>query len=246
MLLEAKDLHASYEEAWARLREIYGPGEMPRTVNMISGPSRTADIEQTIVRPAHGPKDMHVIIVRERLMWKPVDEIVGALASGRGRGARASPILRQHRKAISVRSRVIGENDGSAFAFSYEIDLDKTGGCSAFAHRLRRRAQAVLPFAVQPGAGGWTPVVRRSPSSMAAIDIDLSFTASPTACRSGASASPRARRANSRCCGCHPTRSILSSTASAILVSSPDKRFHYEATDGCLRRRDRCSTTTAS
>ena len=62
--LEVKDLHASYEEAWSRLREIYGPGQMPRTVNMISGPSRTADIEQTIVRPAHGPKDMHVIIVK--------------------------------------------------------------------------------------------------------------------------------------------------------------------------------------
>jgi L-lactate dehydrogenase complex protein LldG len=41
-----------------------GEGNMPRTVNMISGPSRTADIEQTIVRPAHGPKNMHVIIVR--------------------------------------------------------------------------------------------------------------------------------------------------------------------------------------
>jgi L-lactate dehydrogenase complex protein LldG len=39
---------------------------MPRTVNMISGPSRTADIEQTIVRPAHGPKDMHVIIVKSQ------------------------------------------------------------------------------------------------------------------------------------------------------------------------------------
>lgn len=64
VLLDAKDLHASYEEGWARLREIYGPGQMPRTVNMISGPSRTADIEQTIVRPAHGPKDMHVIIVK--------------------------------------------------------------------------------------------------------------------------------------------------------------------------------------
>lgn len=64
VFLDAKDLHASYEEAWSRLREIYGPGQMPRTVNMISGPSRTADIEQTIVRPAHGPKDMHVIIVR--------------------------------------------------------------------------------------------------------------------------------------------------------------------------------------
>lgn len=64
VLLEAKDLHGSYEEVWARLRDIHGPGRMPRTVNMISGPSRTADIEQTIVRPAHGPKDMHVIIVK--------------------------------------------------------------------------------------------------------------------------------------------------------------------------------------
>lgn len=64
VLLEAKDIAASYEEVWTRLREIYGPGQMPRTVNMISGPSRTGDIEQTIVRPAHGPKDMHVIIVR--------------------------------------------------------------------------------------------------------------------------------------------------------------------------------------
>ncbi|MGE0004579.1 MAG: lactate utilization protein C [Parvibaculaceae bacterium] len=66
VLLDAGDLHASYEEVWSRLREIYGEGRMPRTVNMISGPSRTADIEQTIVRPAHGPKDMHVIIVRSR------------------------------------------------------------------------------------------------------------------------------------------------------------------------------------
>jgi L-lactate dehydrogenase complex protein LldG len=64
VVLEAKDLMASYEEVWKRLRERYGEGAMPRSVNMISGPSRTADIEQTIVRPAHGPKNMHVIVVR--------------------------------------------------------------------------------------------------------------------------------------------------------------------------------------
>lgn len=64
VLLESSALFASYEEAWSKLREAMGPGNMPRTVNMISGPSRTADIEQTIVRPAHGPKNMHVIIVR--------------------------------------------------------------------------------------------------------------------------------------------------------------------------------------
>ena len=64
VVLEAPALFASYEEAWTKLRGVYGEGAMPRTVNMISGPSRTADIEQTIVRPAHGPKNMHVIIVR--------------------------------------------------------------------------------------------------------------------------------------------------------------------------------------
>jgi L-lactate dehydrogenase complex protein LldG len=64
VVLEASAIFASYEEAWSKLREAYGEGVMPRTVNMISGPSRTGDIEQTIVRPAHGPKNMHVIITR--------------------------------------------------------------------------------------------------------------------------------------------------------------------------------------
>ncbi len=64
VVLESSALFASYEEAWTKLRNLMGEGNMPRTVNMISGPSRTADIEQTIVRPAHGPKNMHVIIVR--------------------------------------------------------------------------------------------------------------------------------------------------------------------------------------
>jgi L-lactate dehydrogenase complex protein LldG len=64
VVLEASAIFASYEEAWTKLRQAFGEGVMPRTVNMISGPSRTGDIEQTIVRPAHGPKNMHVIITR--------------------------------------------------------------------------------------------------------------------------------------------------------------------------------------
>jgi L-lactate dehydrogenase complex protein LldG len=64
VVLEASSIFASYEEAWTKLRSAFGEGVMPRTVNMISGPSRTGDIEQTIVRPAHGPKNMHVIITR--------------------------------------------------------------------------------------------------------------------------------------------------------------------------------------
>jgi L-lactate dehydrogenase complex protein LldG len=36
---------------------------MPRTVNFVSGPSRSADIEQTIILGAHGPRALHVIMV---------------------------------------------------------------------------------------------------------------------------------------------------------------------------------------
>ena len=63
ILMSAGDVVGSYEEAFDRLRAIYGEGALPRTVNLISGPSRTADIEQTIVRGAHGPKRLHVVIL---------------------------------------------------------------------------------------------------------------------------------------------------------------------------------------
>ena len=64
VVLREADIVGGYEDVWERLRARYGKDRMPRTVNTITGPSRTGDIEQTIVRPAHGPKNMHVIIVR--------------------------------------------------------------------------------------------------------------------------------------------------------------------------------------
>ncbi|HTP94218.1 MAG TPA: lactate utilization protein C [Burkholderiales bacterium] len=51
------------EEAWALLRERYGA--LPRAVNFVSGPSRTADIEQTLVLGAHGPSRVHIILVSQ-------------------------------------------------------------------------------------------------------------------------------------------------------------------------------------
>lgn len=63
VVIRANDILGSYEDAWNALRDLYGARMMPRTVNLISGPSRTADIEQIIVMGAHGPRRLHVIII---------------------------------------------------------------------------------------------------------------------------------------------------------------------------------------
>jgi L-lactate dehydrogenase complex protein LldG len=49
------------EEAWALTRQERG--ELPRAVNFVSGPSRTADIEGQLQLGAHGPYRVHVIVV---------------------------------------------------------------------------------------------------------------------------------------------------------------------------------------
>lgn len=60
--LRSTDLVPHLEQVWAALRER-GEGGWPRTVNVITGPSRTADIEQTIQLGAHGPRSLHVFLV---------------------------------------------------------------------------------------------------------------------------------------------------------------------------------------
>ncbi len=64
VILHADQVVATYEDGWDRLRAGRGPAEgLPRTANFITGPSRTADIEQRIVLGAHGPRRLHVILV---------------------------------------------------------------------------------------------------------------------------------------------------------------------------------------
>jgi L-lactate dehydrogenase complex protein LldG len=65
VVIEAKDVAGDYETLWQRLREQFGPGLLARSVNLITGPSRSADIEQTLILGAHGPRRLHVIVVGE-------------------------------------------------------------------------------------------------------------------------------------------------------------------------------------
>lgn len=69
VVLPAQVVAGSMEAAWAMLREKYGSDagttQMPRTVNFITGPSRTGDIEQKIVMGAHGPRRLHIILVED-------------------------------------------------------------------------------------------------------------------------------------------------------------------------------------
>jgi L-lactate dehydrogenase complex protein LldG len=60
-IVSAARIVAGMEEAFALVRSERDP--MPRAVNLVSGPSRTGDIEQTIVLGAHGPYRVHILVV---------------------------------------------------------------------------------------------------------------------------------------------------------------------------------------
>jgi L-lactate dehydrogenase complex protein LldG len=59
-VLRANDILPHLENVLARIK-----GSLPHTVNFVSGPSRTGDIEQTLELGAHGPKALAILIVPE-------------------------------------------------------------------------------------------------------------------------------------------------------------------------------------
>jgi L-lactate dehydrogenase complex protein LldG len=61
-MVNAGSIVPHMEDAFALSRESFG--QLPRSITFVSGPSRTADIDQTIVVGAHGPSRVHIILVR--------------------------------------------------------------------------------------------------------------------------------------------------------------------------------------
>lgn len=54
---------ASYEDAWDAAKQQVGRAFPSRTVNLITGPSRTADVEQKLELGAHGPRRLAIVLV---------------------------------------------------------------------------------------------------------------------------------------------------------------------------------------
>jgi len=62
VVAKSNQLVEDIKDAFSALKEKYS-GELPSMISMITGPSRTADIEKTLVMGAHGPKEIFVFLI---------------------------------------------------------------------------------------------------------------------------------------------------------------------------------------
>ena len=67
-VLKAKDIEGNYESVLARVRHVSQDGlksafSLPRAVSWVTGPSRSGDIEQTLLLGVHGPKRLHIVVI---------------------------------------------------------------------------------------------------------------------------------------------------------------------------------------
>lgn len=63
VVVDSRDLLATYEDAWSRIREDEAAGASPRGITYISGPSSTGDIVGHLVQGAHGPQRLRVVYI---------------------------------------------------------------------------------------------------------------------------------------------------------------------------------------
>ena len=63
----ASQLVPDLKDALKGMRERYPQG-LPSMITMITGPSRTADIEKTLVMGAHGPRELYVFMVDDQVI----------------------------------------------------------------------------------------------------------------------------------------------------------------------------------
>jgi L-lactate dehydrogenase complex protein LldG len=63
ILLKRSQIMRAMEDAFGLLRKRFGEGQLPRTVNLVSGPSKTGDVEQKLIMGAHGPRRVHVLLI---------------------------------------------------------------------------------------------------------------------------------------------------------------------------------------
>jgi len=62
VVLRESQIQRAYEDGWDLLRK---KGALPRTVNFVTGPSRSGDIEQMLMLGAHGPRRLHIVLIAD-------------------------------------------------------------------------------------------------------------------------------------------------------------------------------------
>lgn len=62
VVIDVKDIEGDLETALGKIRKTSGE-LLPRNINVVTGPSKSGDIEQTIIYGAHGPMALHIILV---------------------------------------------------------------------------------------------------------------------------------------------------------------------------------------
>lgn len=66
IIAKTSQLVAEISDAITKIQEKY-KNNLPSMISLISGPSRTADIEKTLILGAHGPKDLYVFLIDDEV-----------------------------------------------------------------------------------------------------------------------------------------------------------------------------------